>query len=578
MISDVLTSLPPAIASIVPIGMNNVTVVGAISTIAPALPGLFASLTVPPAPVGLEMPTVPPIPAVVPTAPASEPLKIEMPTVPPMPSLEVPTVPPVDGATSKDGGLLTSNPSKDGGLLTSDPSKEGATSRGETDPIEKAHFSLDPSNTFMAWNTVIGGLKPFIIPLIGLVCGTVMMQSKTPSIVTVGKLVLYFGAQCFMNIYMGWVMRTSVTVPKGTVLESGYTLQKDLTGCPAGFALTAMQQVISFVVFCLFYVSVYPTPYRYRPKALNSAFEVFTVIIFGCVFALNIALNNFSLGYINVAVNLIIRSCLPLTTFLSQQVLAMFGMYTRKPCRCLEISLMVIGVFCAGAFTTARIMGTAAKGDAKESGMQFLGVCVCLLSLLCGSLNLALAGVLGQNKLNVYDTVAYMAIPATVFLAPIALFVQKEVPGEWPKVFGKDTMSDWEIISGTWALNKTTMAWLILSGVFSFLYNIVQFSIVHTLSPSATAFGGNFNKAALIFLTLLLPFLRVHELPGPPYIQVIWGAVIINIMAFSYYSYLQIEQKKAEERNQAMKALKDADDSDEEDEDDEESSDAEGCC
>merc|ERR1719320_1482093 len=111
-------------------------------------------------------------------------------------------------------------------------------------------------------------------------------------------------------------------------------------------------------------------------------------------------------------------------------------------------------------------------------------------------------------------------------------------------------MSDYEILAGTWDLKKRTMAWLVLSGVFSFVYNIIQFSIVHTLSPSATAFGGNFNKAALIFLTLLLPFLRVHELPGPPYIQVIWGAVIVNIAAFSYYSYLQIQAKlKAQEKS-----------------------------
>merc|ERR1739844_770284 len=93
-------------------------------------------------------------------------------------------------------------------------------------------------------------------------------------------------------------------------------------------------------------------------------------------------------------------------------------------------------------------------------------------------------------------------------------------------------------------LNKSTMAWLFLSGVFSFVYNIIQFSIVHTLSPSATAFGGNFNKAALVFLTLLIPFLQVHKLPGAPYIYVIWAAVIGNVVAFSFYSYLQIKEKQ----------------------------------
>merc|ERR1712127_931387 len=388
----------------------------------------------------------------------------------------------------------------------------------------------------------------------GLVIGAVMMQVQ--SIATAGKLVLYFGAQSFMNIFMGWVLGTHVTVPKGTVVN-GEALEKDLTGCPAGFALTAMQQIVSFVVFCIYFGAVYFTPYRYVPKPLNTPFEVFCVVVFGCVFALNIALNNFSLGYISIAVNLIIRSCLPLTTFLSQQGLAMFNLYPFKPCKALEISLMVAGVICAGVFTLAQIMASSASGHSSEAGNQILGVAMCIASLLCGSLNLALAGVLGETKLNVFDTVAYMALPATLFLLPIACFVQKPVPGLWPHVFQKDTMSDWEILVGVWGLNKSTMAWLFLSGVFSFIYNIIQFSIVHTLSPSATAFGGNFNKAALIFMTLLCPFLQIHKNPGSPYIQVIWGAVICNIAAFSWYSYLQIQAKKEAAEKASKKLVED---------------------
>merc|ERR1719362_1735145 len=310
---------------------------------------------------------------------------------------------------------------------------------------------------------------------------------------------------------MGWVLGTHVTVPKGTIVN-GEALEKNLAGCPAGFALTAMQQMISFVVFCFYFGAVYFTPYRYVPKQLKTPFEVFCVVVFGCVFALNIALNNFSLGYISIAVNLIIRSCLPLTTFLSQQGLSLVELYPRKPCKALEMALMVAGVFCAGLFTYAKIMGSGGAAN-KDAGNMVLGVVMCIASLLCGSLNLALAGVLGETKLNVYDTVAYMALPATVFLLPIAYFVEKPVPGMWPHVFHRDSMSDWEILVGVWDLNKQTIAWLFLSGVFSFIYNIIQFSIVHTLSPSATAFGGNFNKAALIFMTLLLPFLQVHKNP-----------------------------------------------------------------
>jgi drug/metabolite transporter (DMT)-like permease len=394
--------------------------------------------------------------------------------------------------------------------------------------------------------------KPFIIPIIGLLAGFVMMT--VPKVATAGKLVLYFGAQSFMNIFMGWVFRTHVTVAKGPIPGSSVVLKEDLHGCPVGFALTAMQQLISFFCFLILYAALYATPYKITPKKISSIKEVVSILIFGCVFAMNIALNNFSLGYISIAVNLIIRSCLPLTTYLSQQGLAMIGLYTFKPCKAMEIGLMVAGVFCACAFTWAKIMGSGAghKGQ-TDHGKQVMGCIVCLLSLLCGSVNLALAGVLGEMKLSVYDTVAYMSIPAFIFLIPFCL-VKKPVPGEWPQVLGMDTASDFDIMMMTRQIAPSTFELFILSGFFSFAYNIIQFKIVHELSPSATAFGGNFNKAALVFLTLLLPFLQVHSLPPAPWNIIIWAAVLGNVAAFSYYSYLQILAKQAKAAEEAAKS------------------------
>merc|ERR1719499_970954 len=377
----------------------------------------------------------------------------------------------------------------------------------------------------------------------------------------VGKLVLYFGAQCFMNVFMSWVLGTHVTLEKGYTFDDGYVLKQDLKGCPAGFALTAFQQMVSFIVFIVGFLIILPTKWSYKPKQLTTKFEVFCVIVFGCVFALNIALNNFSLGYIGISVNLIIRSCLPLTTFLSQQGLAMIDLYPFRPCKALEITLMFIGCGCAIVFTYAQIMGSQGAhgggGGGNSVANQILGVSVCALSLLCGSLNLALAGVLGECKLNVWDTVAYMAIPATVFLLPMC-YIPKPPPGIWAEVFlrgtNETTMTDMQILTSVWSVNKTTILWLVLSGVFSFMYNICQFSIVHTLSPSMTAFGGNFNKAFLIFMGLCLPFLQTSANPGAPWIEIIWVAVICNIAAFSWYSYLMI-MSKAEKREKAPSLL-----------------------
>merc|ERR1712010_380645 len=331
-----------------------------------------------------------------------------------------------------------------------------------------------------------------------------------------------------------------------------------------------MQQFISFFCFLILYAALYATPYKIQPRKITSMKEVISILIFGCVFAMNIALNNFSLGYVSIAVNLIIRSCLPLTTFLSQQGLSLIDLYPYKPCKPLEIGLMVAGVFCACAFTVAKIQG---GGKSHEGSNEVLGCIMCILSLLCGSVNLALAGVLGEMKLSVYDTVAYMSVPAFLFLMPFCL-IQKPVPGDWPKVLNKDMASDFDILMWTSKNASSTFELFVLSGVFSFFYNIIQFSIVHTLSPSATAFGGNFNKAALVFLTLLLPFLQVHKLPKFPYNVVIWMAVLGNVAAFSFYSYLQLlakqkaaKEKEKEAKKQNMLANEDEEDDDEDEED-----------
>merc|ERR1719189_1341945 len=97
--------------------------------------------------------------------------------------------------------------------------------------------ALDTSHTSSMIDMVESDtVKPFIIPVLGLLVGAAMMQA--PKVATVGKLVLYFGAQSFMNIFMGWIFRTHVTVAKGTPLAGeSEPLKEDLHGCPVGFAL-----------------------------------------------------------------------------------------------------------------------------------------------------------------------------------------------------------------------------------------------------------------------------------------------------------------------------------------------------
>jgi len=75
--------------------------------------------------------------------------------------------------------------------------------------------------------------------------------------------------------------------------------------------------------------------------------------------------------------------------------------------------------------------------------------------------------VLGEMKLSVYDTVAYMSVPAFIFLMPFCL-VKKPVPGEWPQVLGMDKASDFDIMMMTRKIAPSTFELFILSGFFLF--------------------------------------------------------------------------------------------------------------
>ena len=142
--------------------------------------------------------------------------------------------------------------------------------------------------------------------------------------------------------------------------------------------------------------------------------------------------------------------------------------------------------------------------------------------------------VIGETKLSVMDTFEYVAIPAAIFLSPIVFFIPTEMPGEVSNVSDEPMMTDWETFMVTWQHFMSTTCWLFFPGVFPVRYNICQFTVVHTLSPSATAFGGNFNKAALTFMTLLCPFQQIKHNSFMPFLAWEWAALHCNICAFSW--------------------------------------------
>lgn len=333
---------------------------------------------------------------------------------------------------------------------------------------------------------------------------------------TAAIVLIYFGAQTGMNLYMKSVL-SKIVVDE----------EEGLKGVPIGFLLTAIQQMVAFAMFCGFLIVGKLAGRGYQVKQLSSAKEYLAVLCFSMAFALNIGLNNFSLSLVAISINMIMRSCLPLSTALSQIVVGTALGRGQKHIPALEWAFMLGGVGCAGLATYAKSMSGSSS---DESAALTLGVMVLVASLFAGALNMVLAGLLGSEmKLNPLDATCYMALPAGIVLLVPSLLVSHPME-KWP---GFPHMTDWEVLLAVMERKPAALLPVVFSGVLSFFYNILQYTMVHKLSASYATFTGNFNKAATVALSLIL---GLEALPAGGYGHLFLLGVIGNIAAFTMYS------------------------------------------
>jgi len=365
-------------------------------------------------------------------------------------------------------------------------------------------------------------VKECAVSGITLSCGLCLLCSEKTALV--GKLMTYFGAQTGMNIYMKAVLSSSVV-----------SEEKGMKGIPAAFAVTALQQFVGFVTFALFLLIAKLVGKGYPIKKVQGK-QWIGVFLFSFAFAFNIALNNFSISLVAISINLVIRSCLPLSTFISQQALSRITSSTAasKDADPRELLCMVLGVVCAAVAVVAK---AESKGQSSESSHLMLGVTVCVVSTFSGAINLALAGFLGEEvKLNPLDTTVYMSIPVITFLIIPIFLISHPVP--WK---GAYNMTDWQIFTEVCRLSPITVMYACISGVLALAYNTLQFSIVQTLSATHATFAGNFNKAATIVLGVMI---GLEHIPAGYWGVVMTIAVICNILCFTVYNIIKTRNRQ----------------------------------
>merc|ERR1719343_299416 len=313
---------------------------------------------------------------------------------------------------------------------------------------------------------------------------------------------------------------------------SNQAISEGKRGFPAAFAVTGLQQFTGFLLMMAWMGISRFTPYPYVPKKLSTRMDYIAVLLFSVAFTANIALNNYSMALIPISVNLIIRSCFPLPTFLAQKLVSWCTKDGKaKDSSLVELALMLFGVLCACVAVVAKTHSSDTVSS--ESRHLVWGVTVCVISCFAGSANLVLAGMMGSTlNLNEFDTVIYTALPAVALLIP-AMSIPHVV--HW----GEDgtSLTDWEIFEEVWDSNRGVVYLAALSGVFALAFNLLKYGIVQRLSATHTAFAGNFNKAVTIVLAMMLG-LEPYPTDGWGWVMV--AACVGNIGAFTAYNIVKI--------------------------------------
>mmetsp|Transcript_135649 Transcript_135649/g.351667 ORF Transcript_135649/g.351667 Transcript_135649/m.351667 type:complete len:552 (-) Transcript_135649:27-1682(-) len=374
----------------------------------------------------------------------------------------------------------------------------------------------------------------FAIPCSAIVLGGLCILAGH---YTLGLIAVYFGSQSGLSLYM-----------KVVLSEAVISRELEINGIPAPFLVTAAQQ---FVCFCVMVPCSLISYYSGGgPRKLTARHEWISIVCYSAAFAGNFGLNNLSLSLIAVSLNLIIRSCLPLVTLLAQLLVGVLVPGSKEASmrvRRSEVMFMIGGMMCAGLATVAGGAGGGTSTD-EDTAQYVCGVVVCVGSVFAAALNLVVARLLGHSmEMNPLEATLYTSLPSGMFLL-VPSFTAPH-PVAWP---GYKAVTDWQVFLRILELSPATLGYVLLSGVFAAAYNILQYVLVQYLSATHTAFAGNFNKAATIFLSIAL---GLEALPSGAWGAVMVLAVLGNILSFTGFSLLKAAEKKTLQRSSSESSL-----------------------
>jgi len=256
------------------------------------------------------------------------------------------------------------------------------------------------------------------------------------------------------------------------------------------------------------------------------------VICLAAAFALNMSLNNFSLAFIPLSVNQVIRACTPLATAVLQMALYRSAQKVSR----LEWLCMLLGVVCAAATVVARV-----EGKLVSSGAFVFGTCLCVASMLFGALDLVLKQVMGADlQLSPIDAIGRTALPTFLLLLVPGLLWHHPVPAAWAKELSASASgpaagawgcwTDLEVLLHGCALRPGLMSFVLISGAMAFGYNALTTLLAARRSATTASIIGNLPASTLLSLLVF-----EQRLPRGAWGVLLWASVAGNVAAFAAY-------------------------------------------
>mmetsp|Transcript_17473 Transcript_17473/g.37387 ORF Transcript_17473/g.37387 Transcript_17473/m.37387 type:complete len:392 (+) Transcript_17473:616-1791(+) len=360
---------------------------------------------------------------------------------------------------------------------------------------------------------------------VSVICGFLGSLLMLAGVRIPGILFIYFGAQSGFNLYQKIVL-SNATISR----------ELELKGIPAAFFLTGVQQVVTFFLTGIFMVFMWFSPRHRKIHIPRTSQEYSALLLCSVAFAANHGFNNFCLSLVEVSLNMVLRSCLPLMTVALHFLLKQFGVtgygVAASGASAGEVALMLLGVL------AAILVGLAEDRGQTDPGAHLtLGTVMGVISIFFAAVNLLSLEEVGKElSIPPLEATCYTApFSAVVLLLPMFFL-------EHPAWQGYGQMTDWEVLRKVVNLSPAALQLVFISGAMSCMFSFLQNWLVVNLSAQYTAFAGSFNKVMSIALAIGI---GIETLPTGIWSETLILAVCGNSLAFATYGYLTNQRKSA---------------------------------